>query len=104
MDQNVSKYRIAMRGKKCCWCEIHICLMFPSTTPGKNRKFSITKIQWICFNFDDILLERICLNIASCLKKECEEKLKMFYWTFGMMDISIGYYRKVDKQNAASVT
>ena len=52
------------------------------------------KIQWICFNFDDALLERICLNMASRLKKECGENLKMFYRTFGMMDISIGYTTK----------
>ena len=32
------------------------------------------KIQWICFNFDHILLERNCLNMASRLKKERGEK------------------------------
>ena len=48
------------------------------------------KIQWIYFNFDDILLERICLNMANRLKKECDENLKMFYQTFVMIDISIG--------------
>ena len=64
------------------------------------------KIQWICFNFDDILLERICLNVARRLKKECRKNLKMFNRTFGMMDrpISIGKYRKVEKRNAATVT
>ena len=55
-----------------------------------TENFAIMKIQWICFSFDDILLERICLNMASRLKKEFGKNLKMFYQTFGMMDISIG--------------
>ena len=71
--------------------------MFPSTTPSNYRKFATMKIQWICFNFDDILLERICLNMASRLKKECGENLKMFYRMFVMMDD--GYKHWVIPQN-----
>ena len=39
-----------------------------------TENFARMKIQWICFSFDDILLERICLNMASRLKKEFGKK------------------------------
>ena len=90
MDQNLSKYRIAMRGKKWYLCRISCMLDVSINNAWQQQKIcnKLMKIQWICFNFEDILLERICLNMANRLKKECGENLRMFYRTFGMMDIS----------------
>ena len=72
---------------------------------GNCRKFAMLKIEWICFNFDDIgPIDRTCLSQqGKPTEKGMRENLNMFYTTFGVMDISIGQYRKVDKRNVATV-
>ena len=56
-----------------------LCSTFSSTTASNitYKKFAIMEIQCICLNFDDILLERICLKMASRVKKECGENLNV---------------------------
>ena len=50
MDQNISNYRIAMRGKSGIFAWFPICLIFPSTMHGDCKKI-VMKIRWIYYTF-----------------------------------------------------
>ena len=87
MNQYVSKYRIAMRGKK--WYRCLISLMLDASI---NNAWQLQKN---CKNENpmDMLRFRqyfVRTYLSQYGKPPEKGNLKMFYGTFGMMDISIG--------------
>ena len=101
MDQNISNYRIAMRGKKWYFCLVSYMFdtVFPSTMHGDCKKI-VMKIRWIYYTFEDILLGLTCLSMPSRLKKDCEGDLNKVYLIFVMMVITTGLYLKSSKPAA----
>ena len=96
MDQNISNYRTAMRGKSGIFAWFPICLIIPSTMHDDCKKF-VMKIRCIYYTFEEILPGLTCLSMPSRLIKDCEVDLNKLYLIFVIMVITIGLYLKSSK-------
>ena len=89
MDQNVLKYRLDMISKKWYWCLISDMLDVSIINPWQLQKICNNENPMDMLQFRRYIVRTCLSQYGKSPEKECEENLKMFYRTFGMMDISI---------------
>ena len=90
MDQNVPKNQIAMRCKKWYWCLISYMLDVSINNAWQLQKICNNEKPMDMLQFRRYIVKTYFSQYGNPPKKGMRENLKMFYRTFGIMDISIG--------------